>query len=501
MRFEDAGLSLAAASAACGVSERTFRRWEADNRAPLAVLKLLRLLAGRLDSIDSKFSAFWISQGRIFNDQFPKGILAGDLRAANYIQQERDILRTEVGQLRARLSAMTQPPAQIVSSVWVPVVPIHFPLWWKSAQKTAQNSPQHTKASLSRIYPRWLGFSARAGPKTIATNNSEKRLNSSGIIDTNTGAALCAFDVLQNPDFVTPQYRKIVATNSLLRAGAKGSVSPCTARGRSHSFIDNQQVSSVNVNLNLPDVTSGLERQACRYEHGSTLSATHGCVAPQSMDGRASQYPAPLVPQSAPLALQSGAGSSASRSDSSHSFSANAQNEVQNADDIKPTNYLLCEIGNKATHRQANDIPIIFTESSEASSFAGCKSVTPDFKACDSVYRLRFEDAGLSLAAASAACGVSERTFRRWEADNRAPLAVLKLLRLLAGRLDSIDSKFSAFWISQGRIFNDQFPKGILAGDLRAANYVQQERDILRTEIGQLRAQLECTTGRKTRHD
>ncbi|OYY40777.1 MAG: hypothetical protein B7Y58_03730, partial [Halothiobacillus sp. 35-54-62] len=105
------------------------------------------------------------------------------------------------------------------------------------------------------------------------------------------------------------------------------------------------------------------------------------------------------------------------------------------------------------------------------------------------------------LAAASAACGVSERTFRRWEADNRAPLAVLKLLRLLAGRLDSIDSKFSAFWISQGRIFNDQFPKGILAGDLRAANYVQQERDILRTEIGQLRAQLECTTGRKTRHD
>jgi hypothetical protein len=72
---------------------------------------------------------------------------------------------------------------------------------------------------------------------------------------------------------------------------------------------------------------------------------------------------------------------------------------------------------------------------------------------------------------------------RRWEADNRAPLAVLKLLRLLAGRLDALDSAFAGFWIHQGRIFNDQFPQGIFAGDLRATNYVQEERNILRHEI------------------
>lgn len=113
MRFNDAGLSLSEAAQACGVSERTFRRWEADNRAPLAVLKLLRLLSGRLDALDPAFNRFWIRQGRLFNDQFPDGLAAGDLLAAHYTRQERDILRSEIGKLRAQLSAAQIPAVSV----------------------------------------------------------------------------------------------------------------------------------------------------------------------------------------------------------------------------------------------------------------------------------------------------------------------------------------------------------------------------------------------------
>ncbi len=75
------------------MSERTFRRWEADNRAPLAVLKLLRLLSGKLDALDPAFNRFWIRQGRLFNDQFPNG----------------DIVRLEDGSLSAHLAGKTDP--------------------------------------------------------------------------------------------------------------------------------------------------------------------------------------------------------------------------------------------------------------------------------------------------------------------------------------------------------------------------------------------------------
>ncbi len=42
-------------------------------------------LSFRLDVINPAFKGFWIAQDRIFNDQFPQGIFAGDLRAANVI--------------------------------------------------------------------------------------------------------------------------------------------------------------------------------------------------------------------------------------------------------------------------------------------------------------------------------------------------------------------------------------------------------------------------------
>ncbi|MDA3875966.1 MAG: helix-turn-helix transcriptional regulator, partial [Halothiobacillus sp.] len=169
MRFVDAGLSLSEAANACGVSERTFRRWEADNRAPLAVLKLLRLLSGQLNLLDPAFNRFWIRQGRLFNDQFPEGLAAGDLLAANYTRQERDILRSEIGRLRAQIAAVTQPPARSISNGRSLVVPAYCLTGEKISPQTAQNGTPHIRANL----PRWVGFSARAGPHNLATNNPQ----------------------------------------------------------------------------------------------------------------------------------------------------------------------------------------------------------------------------------------------------------------------------------------------------------------------------------------
>jgi transcriptional regulator with XRE-family HTH domain len=490
LRFVDAGLSLSDAAEACGVSERTFRRWEADNRAPLAVLKLLRLLSGRLDVLDSAFSRFWIRQGRLFNDQFPDGLAAGDLLAANYTRQERDILRAEIGKLKAQISAMTQTSAPSNPKGRVLVVPDYFPTSGNFDTKNPENRTPHVHAQLSRNTPRWIGFAARAGPKNPATQNTEKRPESSGMFNTEAGAPLRSFVNSQNPNFVISQNHKMLAIGPRQRADAKGSGSPCIARAGIHSFIENQLDSCHHISKNLPSGTSGRERQACRHLPMLMLPVTHGCVTPESRDGRASLHPAPFKPPAALLASLAGARIIASRPVSGSSSCTEVQDDSQKSGDISSTKYLLCEVANTATKGQADDTSTLSTDSPEAASFAGCKSVTPGFNGSGTVYALRFVDAGLSLSDAAEACGVSERTFRRWEADNRAPLAVLKLLRLLSGRLDVLDPAFNGFWIRQGRLFNDQIPNGLTAGDLRATNYVREERDILRTEIGKLRAQL-----------
>ncbi len=317
MRFNDAGLSLSEAAQACGVSERTFRRWEADNRAPLAVLKLLRLLSGRLDALDPAFNRFWIRQGRLFNDQFPDGLAAGDLLAANYTRQERDILRSEIGKLRAQIpAALTSPAGGSTHYNQLTFVT-------RCYKYHAEPHPEQNENNVKRI-PHWFGFSARAGPLASAT---------------------------YKPKFRNP--RSLFANPSApLASVTSGSEHPATGDGTAqtrllapcHAGDDGREANFASNNQNAPSGTSDRERQACRHLPNLTAPATHGCVAPLSTDGRASLNPAPSVPPVVPLASLGGAECSAARPVSGSSPCADAQADAHKSGDIRPTNYLLCEV-------------------------------------------------------------------------------------------------------------------------------------------------------------
>ena len=320
LRFNDAGLSLAEAAQACGVSERTFRRWEADNRAPLAVLKLLRLLSGRLDALDPAFNRFWIRNGRLFNDQFPDGLAAGDLLAANYTRQERDILRTEIGKLRAQIpAALTSPAGGSTGYNQSTLVA------WRNKYhgNQANQADVQNEINVKRI-PHWFGFSARAGPLASAT---------------------------YKPKFRNP--RSLFANPSApLASVTSGSEHPATGDGiaqirpfaPSHATVNGLEANFVPSNQNAASATADRERQACRHLPNLTAPATHGCVAPLSTDGRASLNPAPLVPPAVPLASLESVQCSASRPVSGSSPCADAQADAHKSGDIRPTNYLLCEV-------------------------------------------------------------------------------------------------------------------------------------------------------------
>ncbi len=109
LRFVTAGLSLEAAAEACGVDVRTFRRWETDNRAPLAVQKLLSFLSGELMHLDPQFKGFRLSDGKLFHDQAPYGVTLGDIRAMRWILAERDELRLTLKRLQSTAQASPVP--------------------------------------------------------------------------------------------------------------------------------------------------------------------------------------------------------------------------------------------------------------------------------------------------------------------------------------------------------------------------------------------------------
>jgi len=116
LRFVTAGLSLESAAEACGVDVRTFRRWETDNRAPLAVQKLLSFLSGELMHLDPQFKGFRLRDGKLFHDQAPYGVTLGDIRAMRWILAERDELRLTVKRLEsfaALDAAALESPAQV----------------------------------------------------------------------------------------------------------------------------------------------------------------------------------------------------------------------------------------------------------------------------------------------------------------------------------------------------------------------------------------------------
>lgn len=106
MRFVGAGLSLESAAKVCGVDVRTFRRWEADNRAPLAVQKLLLFLSGELMHFDPQFKGFRLRDGKLFHDQAPYGLSLGDIRAVPWILAERDELRVMLKRLESQMKSM-----------------------------------------------------------------------------------------------------------------------------------------------------------------------------------------------------------------------------------------------------------------------------------------------------------------------------------------------------------------------------------------------------------
>ena len=258
----------------------------------------------------------------MFNDQLPDGLAAGDLLAANYTRQERDILRSEIGKLRAQITAVTKPPARSISNGRGLVVPAYCLTDEKISPQTAQNGTPHIRANL----PRWVGFSARAGPQNLATNNPQNPKTDADRLSLSTFAGV-------KGRMPSPAWIKLAQFNT--GEGAKQLPSP-----------DCQNSASG---------TNELSRQACRHLSIMTPLATHGCVAPESMDGRASLNPDLLMPPDTLLASLASVEFVASRPDSDLSFSADAQNVNHHSGDISPTKYLLCEVQHTATIGQADD--------------------------------------------------------------------------------------------------------------------------------------------------
>lgn len=101
-RYEGLGITDTQAAALCGVSIKTYRRWESGEcKAPDMAIRLFRILSGDLGQIDISWSGWTIGHdGLIYSDQVTRGFSPGDLHAAHWHRQlihEHKIIKRREG--------------------------------------------------------------------------------------------------------------------------------------------------------------------------------------------------------------------------------------------------------------------------------------------------------------------------------------------------------------------------------------------------------------------
>lgn len=89
-----------------GVSIQTIRRWEITNNPPIAVIKLLQLLANDLSHLGKEWSGFRFIAGELVTpeDQF---VAPGKIRAHKYLLMTIDFRERENLKLKQQLAEMS----------------------------------------------------------------------------------------------------------------------------------------------------------------------------------------------------------------------------------------------------------------------------------------------------------------------------------------------------------------------------------------------------------
>jgi DNA-binding transcriptional regulator YiaG len=101
--------------------------------------------------------------------------------------------------------------------------------------------------------------------------------------------------------------------------------------------------------------------------------------------------------------------------------------------------------------------------------------------------------AGINPDAAALLCGVSERTFRRWESgEAKAPVMAARLLQARAGDLGVIHEAWRGWRIAADGLLRDAAaPLPLDPGYLRAAWWTAQAADALRCRVKELEQEVE----------
>ena len=511
LRYVTAGLSLEAAAEACGVDVRTFRRWETDNRAPLAVQKLLVFLSGELMHLDPQFKGFRLRDGKLFHDQAPYGITLGEIRAVRWIIAERDELRLSLKRLQHQAeaaSASLATPAH--ASIDIAAREADTPraasgLVYSSTSGTLPSDLFIHKARNADIAPSaCIDISSTTGraspilapkgtpsPACVYTTKHKPRYGSVGVYRQHkrpeNEAGIADGENrrgIENPISTTGRaaWSKRVGHAAPAHAGARAGIH--AARNKGHAT---QEAPGATTQAQAPltpasSVNNGQRSESERptVTQRNALPVPDRNMRPGDASAQASSTTAPLEQPSAGRGSDVLQGNQANgegvapsggeprllalpsvqrdglqrkrlddRADGENRAPRNPQasaNEEtrsahvcsQSTHDSAPIRqqYTLCAVSDEVSSSQAPDSSTEIDITPRISGYQGALSVTPKH---GSMYDLRFVHAGLSLEAAAEACGVDVRTFRRWETDNRAPLAVQKLLVFLSGELMYLD--------------------------------------------------------------
>lgn len=100
------------------------------------------------------------------------------------------------------------------------------------------------------------------------------------------------------------------------------------------------------------------------------------------------------------------------------------------------------------------------------------------------------QQAGITRQEVATLCAVSEATVRRWEAARKPPSrAIVLLLHLSGGQLGVLDPAWQDWCIRAGQLWAlHLLGRGFRPEHLKVYEYAFQERDTLRRELEQVRA-------------
>lgn len=89
-----------------GVTVKSIRNWDRQQKAPLVVVKLLQLYCGELDALGPAWSGFRIRPGVIESDDGKAFIYPGEIRALPYVYKAAGLERHAVCKTLERSSSL-----------------------------------------------------------------------------------------------------------------------------------------------------------------------------------------------------------------------------------------------------------------------------------------------------------------------------------------------------------------------------------------------------------